>query len=249
MGFQVDNCIANKTINGKQCTIISHVDDLKISHVDRNIVEDFINKLNERFRQESPLVTSHGKVLEYLGMSIEYTTRGKVKISMYKYIKKMLDELPLDMSGISITPAALHLFNTDDSAEILCEEKAQLFHHLVAKLLYLSCRSRQVIQMAVAFLCTRLQRPDVGDYKKLACKMKYLCGTKDLTLTIKPSDGPRWWVDSSYSVHPDMRSHSGIYMTLGKGITNTTSRKQKLNTKSFTEAELVAIDNSMGQVL
>jgi len=38
-------------------------------------------------------------------------------------------------------------------------------------------------------------------------------------------------------------------MTLGKGTTYATSSKQKINTKSSTEAELVAIDDSMGQVL
>ena len=63
--------------------------------------------------------------------------------------------MPLDMNRVSTTPAALHLFNLDDSAEKLSEEKAQIFHHLVAKLLYLSCRSRQDIQMGVASLCTK----------------------------------------------------------------------------------------------
>jgi len=66
---------------------------------------------------------------------------------------------------------------------------------------------------------------------------------------MEASDGPKWWVDRSYAVHPDMRSHHGIFMTLGKGTTYSASSKQKLNTKSSTEAEFVAIDDSMGQIL
>ena len=94
-----------------------------------------------------------------------------------------------------------------------------------------------------------MQHPDTDDYKKLTHVMKYLCGTRDDTLTMEADKGPKWWVDSSYVVHPDMRSHSGIYMTLGRGTTYSTSSKQKLNTKSSIEAELVAINDSMGQVL
>jgi len=39
-GFTIneyDHCVANKTINGRQCTIIWHLDDLKISHVDKKV--------------------------------------------------------------------------------------------------------------------------------------------------------------------------------------------------------------------
>jgi len=56
-------------------------------------------------------------------------------------------------------------------------------------------------------------------------------------------------VDNSYAVHPDMRSYSVIVMSLGKGAAYLTSCKKKLNTKSLTEAELVAIDDAMGQIL
>ena len=78
----------NKQIHGKQCTIIWHVDDLKISHVEENVIEDIIQCLNERFGKESPLTTS-GKVLEYLGLTLNYSKCGRVKISMYEYVKKI----------------------------------------------------------------------------------------------------------------------------------------------------------------
>jgi len=52
-------------------------------------------------------------------MCIDYTVKGKVKLSMYDYIDKMLTELPSDINGVSTTPAALHLFNVDDCAEKL----------------------------------------------------------------------------------------------------------------------------------
>ena len=161
----------------------------------------------------------------------------------------MLEELPTNMEGTTTTPASSHLFNTDPGCKKLCEEQGQLFHHLVAKLLYLSKRTRQDIQTAVAFLCTRVREPDTDDYKKLTKVMQYIRNTRDMTLTIEPDDVAKWWVDSSYAVHPDMKSHTGIYMTLGKGATYTASCKQKLNTKSSTEAELVAVDDAMGQVL
>jgi hypothetical protein len=49
-GFKLNEynkCVASKMINAKQCTIIWHVDDLKISHIDHNVVEEIIRKLNE----------------------------------------------------------------------------------------------------------------------------------------------------------------------------------------------------------
>jgi len=119
----------------------------------------------------------------------------------------------------------------------------------VAKLLYLCRCTRHDVQTAVAFLCTRVKELDEDDYKKFTKVMQYIRNTKHLTLTIESSADPKWWVDSSYAVHPDMRSHTGVVMTLGRGTTYSASTKQKLNMKSSTEAELVAIDDAMAQVL
>jgi hypothetical protein len=78
------------------------------------------------------------------------------------------------MEGTAIHPAAQHLFDVNDEGVKLDKATAELFHHNVAKLLFLSKRARPDIQPAVAFLCTRVQCPDVDDYKKLARVMRYL---------------------------------------------------------------------------
>jgi hypothetical protein len=59
----------------------------------------------------------------------------------------------------------------------------------------------------------------------------------------------KWWVDASYAVHPNMRSHTGATITLGKGSVYLLSTKQKLNTRSSTEAELVGVNDAMALIL
>jgi len=113
--------------------------------------------------------------------------KGKVKIYMYEYIEKILTELPLDMKGVSKMPAATHLFYLNDKVDKLDKDKAQLFHHLVVKLLYLCHRSRQDVQTAVAFLGSRVNKP-TWMTTILAKLVHYLRGSRELTLTIEPSD-------------------------------------------------------------
>ena len=70
-----------------------------------------------------------------------------------------------------------------------------------------------------------------------------------LTLEANESGVILWWVDAAFAVHNDMRSHTGGVLSLGKGAVYASSKKQKLNTKISTEAELVAIDDMMPQIL
>ena len=81
--------------------------------------------------------------------------------------------------------------------------------------------------------------------------MCYLSATKNeiLKISIDDSNEIRWWVDASYAVHPDMRSHTGAVMSMGKGAMQSRSTKQKINTRSSTESELVAVDDTIGIIL
>jgi hypothetical protein len=247
-----DTCVVNKQIKGSQCTILWHVDDLKISHVDPSVVTEVIKQLEDEFGKEASLTVTRGKKHDYLGMTIDYSTPGKVKIGMVDYIDKMLAELPEDMSGESVTPAPNHLFqvNMEDAVK-LPAEKSELFHHNAAKLLFLCKRARPDVQTATAFLCTRVKSPDTDDYKKLTRVMRYLRATRNTVLTLEASNVNiiKWWVDASFAVHPDMRSHTGAVMTLGKGAMYSMSTRQKLNGRSSTEGELIGVSDAMPQIL
>ena len=102
-----DWCMVNKDINGKQCTIGWHVDDLKISHVDKDIVEEIITALNDKYGKETPMSVHRGPIQEYLGMTIDYTSKGKVSFRMPQYIEDLLQECPESIMKVtSTTPAA-----------------------------------------------------------------------------------------------------------------------------------------------
>jgi hypothetical protein len=82
--------------------------------------------------------------------------------------------------------------------------------------------------------------------------LRYLQLTKYLPLTLEADWDLhiiKWWVDASYGTHPDMKSHTGATMSLGKGAVYSTSTRQKLNTISSTEAELVGIADVMPMVI
>ena len=163
-----DFCVLNKSINGSQCTIGWHVDELKISHVDGNVNQEILAILQREYGKEAPIPSTTGKVHDYLGMTIVYSSAGKVVFRMEDFIDRMIDEwLACLLKGNPTSPVANHLFDINHDCEKLNSEEADKFHHFVAKLLYLAKRTRPDILLAVTFLCTRVKEPDQDDYKKM----------------------------------------------------------------------------------
>ena len=228
------------------------MDDLKIRHEDPVVVTDIIQRLNDKYGKVTPMVSTHGKIREYLGMTIDFLDIGKVKIIMYDYVDEMIDELPTGMIGESVTPASNHLFEIrkdNDDDQLLTSELSEEFQHLVAKTLFLSKQARPDLQTAVAFLTTRVKAPN--DRKNLSKFMKYLQDTRYLPLILEDDDSVvlKWYIDGSFAIHNDMKSHTGINLTMGKSTIYGGSLKHKLNSKSSTEAELISVSNGINQVL
>jgi hypothetical protein len=241
MGFKLnpyDTCIANKTIEGKQCTIAWFVDDTKISHENDKVVSNVIELIETRFGK---MTVTQGKKHVFLGMDIEYRENGTATIKMKEYIKESIVEFGEPIVRTAATPARKGLFDIDEDSGELTKGAREIFHSVVAKLLYVSKRGRQDIQLPIAFLCTRVACSTEQDWTKLRRVLEYLNGTLDEFLTLGADDirKMKTWVDASYAVHKDMKSHTGGVVSFGRGAAMSKSSKHKINVKSSTEAELV----------
>ena len=114
MGYEVnpyDPCVANKMINGKQHTISWHVDDLKSSHVDSKVNDNFHKWLQKEYGQIKEVTATRGKKHVYLGMTLDCSKDGELKIEMVDYVKS-LDEFPEELKGKARTVANDQLFDT-----------------------------------------------------------------------------------------------------------------------------------------
>ena len=90
MGFTLNNhdqCVANKMIEGSQCTIVWYVDDNKISHVNSKVVDDIIKKLEEKFGK---MTLKRGKEHVFVGMNITFIGDGRVRLTMKSYLEEAI---------------------------------------------------------------------------------------------------------------------------------------------------------------
>ena len=240
-------------INGHQMTVLWHVDDLKASHKDMKVLDEFVDYLRSIYDDEEigKIKVNKGLRHDFVGMTLDYSKKGKLIVDMKDYVEKMIEDFPYDIPNKGKTPAAEHLFKVDENAGQLNKQMKEEFHTFVAKSLFLSKRGRPDISTAIAFLTTRVKEPDVDDWKKLLQLMFYLKQTKDLVLTLEMDNLNmfKWLIDVAYAVHKDMKSHTGGVLTLGKGAVYSRSTKQKINTKSSTEGEIVGVDDILPQVL
>ncbi len=184
-----DPCMAKKVTEcGKQMTVIWHINNLMGSCKNDFELTKFSCYLAKIY---GPKLSIHtGRKHDYLGVNMEFNDDETLEASMIRYLKNVISEFPEVITGKSATPAADHLFTIRDKKEAkpLDEERALAFHHTVAQLLFMATRVRRDIQMAVAFLTTRVKSPGEDDWGKLKRVLKYLNRTKCLKLRLCVDD-------------------------------------------------------------
>jgi Reverse transcriptase (RNA-dependent DNA polymerase) len=211
IGFKVnpyDPYVANRIVKGKRHTITWHVDDLKSSHEDAKVNDEFHKWLDMKYGGDKlgKVRATRGKVHNYLGMTLDYSTPKKLKLSMQDYIEKMINEFPEALKD-SNCPWNENVFKVNEEAEKLSKDKSELFHKFVAKGLFAIKRTRPDILPAITFLCTRVKSPNENDWMKLKQMLEFLKTTKQDTLTLEANNYGKitWHLDAAFGVHNDYK--------------------------------------------
>jgi hypothetical protein len=245
-GFVVndyDACVFNKTVRSKQITICFHVDDLLVTCVDEQTLNEFQKSLEANFEE---ITSRSGNQHSYLAMNIEITSEG-IAIDMKAYIAKVLEGRTVVRAK---SPAGEDLFQIPDSPK-LDNVKQKAFHSDVARLLYLAKRTRVDILTVISHLSSRVTEPTEDDFLKLERVVGYLAETADQILWFK-ADGIvnfEAYIDASFGVHVDGKSRTGIILMLAGAVIGAWSAKQKIVTKNSTESEIVAVSDGLNYVL
>mmetsp|Transcript_73676 Transcript_73676/g.213428 ORF Transcript_73676/g.213428 Transcript_73676/m.213428 type:complete len:334 (-) Transcript_73676:1990-2991(-) len=240
-------------INGSQHTFTWHVDDLKSSNVDPKVNDDFLEWLKEMYASDGigEVKAVRGDRHDYLAMTLDFSTPGKLGVDMTDYVKGMIEDFPEKLTGKTNCPWNENLFRVDDTKKKLSKEKAKIFHTFVMKAMFLGKHARQDLLPGITFMATRMREPNEGDWIKLKKMMNFLKAMENdiAMLSANGSNTVQWAVDAAFAVHGDFKSHTGATMTMGSGTICSISTKQKINTRSSTKAELVAMDDVAAKVL
>ena len=87
----------NKMVNGELITVQFNVDDLKVSHKDRAVLDDFLVDLRSKFEQKDELTENKGVAHKYLGITTDYSIAGKVVFTMFNYLEEVIFEATDDL--------------------------------------------------------------------------------------------------------------------------------------------------------
>ena len=112
---------------------------------------------------------SHSPVNKYLVMTIDFSKEGKVNFTMQKYIEELINKSPNElMKGTRSTPDVAYLFEINENTTKLTDSNNSSPN---------CCIYASVLNHINSWM-TRLQAPDVDDYKKIGRCLRYLRDSK-----------------------------------------------------------------------
>ena len=177
-----DPYVSNDMVNGKQQHNFWNTGDWKFSHVDPKVNDKFIELLIQDYYsifedRYGKITVNCRKIRKYLEITINYTTKGLYKITMFCYIKEILetfDKIDMNVTGTkeSTDPTNLMVLRYDCTK--IETKNSEQFHKLVAKIFSATKKARLGTSTVILYLTMHSTEPDLEDWTKLKQLMKYI---------------------------------------------------------------------------
>jgi hypothetical protein len=163
-------------VEGKQHTVTWHVDDLKASHENPKVNDEFAEWCEKTYGSDElgHVKVVRGKVHDYVAMIMDFTQEGALKIDMRYYIKGMIEEFPYEIKPRTTAPWTEKLLKVQEDSKKLDEKQRSIFHTFVMKAMFLCKRARPDIEPSIAFLSSRVNNTNEDDWKNLLKVMSFL---------------------------------------------------------------------------
>jgi hypothetical protein len=251
LGFvqsEVDPCVYYRGT----LVFLLYTDDSILISPDDSEIDRAVEELGKHFK-----ITDQGQIDDYLGVKVERKPDGSIKLSQPHLIDSILNDLKFTREvKPKETPApSTVILNKDEDGEDFDES----FHYrgVIGKLNFLEKSTRPDIAYAVHQAARFAAEPKASHGRAICHLCRYLAGTTDKGLIIKPdlSKGFEVWVDADFCglwnketapTDPSTaRSRTGYAITYAGCLSSWISRLQTEVAHSSTEAEYVALSQAL----
>ncbi|CAM8993769.1 unnamed protein product [Rhodiola kirilowii] len=223
-----------KTNGSHVVYVLIYVDDLIITGSHATFIDDFVRLLNRDFS-----LKDLGNLHYFLGIEI-HRSKSSIHLSQQKYICDILERS--HMSGAKpISSPAEPGSRLTTSGDPLSDPA--LYRRIVGALQYVTI-TRPEISYAVNRVCQFMHNPTESHWCAVKRILRYLKGTSSSGLVLhKARDSCLIaFSDAGWASDPDdCRSQHGFAIYFGGNLVSWSSRKQKVVSRSSTEAEYRAI--------
>jgi len=248
---KADSQVRSKVVNGELTLTTTWTDDvLGASTTPAGEVE-----AKEELRS-SYEIKDLGEAKYILGMKIERTDDGSIKLSQHAYSEHVLECFGMAEAKSYSTPLPpgimLSIKDSPETQDEADEMKGVLYHEAIGSLMWLQVATCPDLSYTVNLLSRFAHNPGQAHWNALKHALSYVKGTLDYSIIYfrNSSLHPFGYVDSDYAGDVDGRkSMEGHMFFVGGGLVLWASKCQETVALSTVEAEYMAFTQATQQAL
>lgn len=244
IGSVREPCLYTKKVGDNILILLLYVDDILLACKNCNLIDKTVTLLSKEFE-----IVNLGFPTRFLGIEISLDYDLNISLTQTTILDSILKKYQMDESKPVSTP-------------IVCDSEYENLKHTrladysyrsaIGSLMHLANYTRPDIAFAVHYLARYQQKPEPIHFVMVKRIFRYLNGTSTCSLKFDKNSSTvlESYVDASYKDDPKTaRSTTGYVIMYHGNLIGWRSRLQRIQVKSTTQAEYIAICDASDDIL